>query len=214
MKGASWTLYWLLGLLMMMSDMCLARVPAQEQLKLPLHGSDQEIVKLPVRTLLGLDGKKHTLSGMANGKPVLLVFLQEDPALKRGVRDMNRLAKQLKGKIQVVGVHPDLLGETRKLVRRFGIRFPVLCNPEWAGPPASNWLALIGDRYGCNILITALVLPNGRVLSKFGGYSQWSLQEMFRKLREAGGAKVGISLKSYPKNVVEGHSVIFGLTPP
>jgi peroxiredoxin len=171
-------------------------------------------MKLPMRTFMGLDGKKHTLAGLADGKPVFLVYLDDDPAMKRGARDMNRLSKQLNGRIRVMGIYPDILANTRKFVRKYGIQFPVLCNPEWAGPPASNWLALIGERYGTNILTTALVLPDRRVLGTFGGYSRAPLLEMFQKLRKAGGAKISISLRAYPKNVVEGRSVIYGLTPP
>lgn len=163
---------------------------------------------------MGLDGKKHTLSGLADGKPVLLVHLEKDPTLKRGVRDMNRLTEQLKGKIRVMGIYPYVLDDTRKLVHKYGIRFPVLCNPQWAGPPASDWLALIGDRYGSNVLSIALVWPDGRVLSRSGGYSKTILHEMFQKLRKAGGANIGISLRSYPKVAVSGHGIIYGLTPP
>ena len=181
-------------------------------------GQDQTNVDVPAKLLpfklMGLDGKKYALADVSKGKPVLFVYLERDPALRRGVRDINRLSDLLKNKVRVVGLYAGELAESRRFTRKNHIRFPVFCDTAPFEPDTPVLLRTFGDRYGTNILTMGLVLPDGKIVDRAGGYSQITLRAMFQKLQKATGKRISISLRKFPKQFFCGETRIWGLTPP
>jgi peroxiredoxin len=170
--------------------------------------------KIPEFRLRDLNGKITSFSTVSQGKPVLFIYLESGSEAGKCIRDMNRLSVMLHGKVKVVGIFPDVLHESQAFSRRNHVKFPVLCDTLPIQSDTNSLLASIGDRYGTNVFSTALVLPNRKIVAKYGGYSSDTLKSSFKKLANATDAKLSISLKGFPSRLVSGGTRIFGATPP
>lgn len=165
--------------------------------------------KLPQFKLKGSDGKSYSLSTLSKRNPVLLVFLHDDDdALPRGVKDMNRLAKLLAGKMRVVGVMPNRdVSTVRRFTETHGVKFLVLAG-------GTTLLNQIGEKNGVFVLTTAAVLPDGTLAARESGYSEESLADMIAKAAKLTGRKISVKLSGYPKTRFRGEIISFGLIPP
>ncbi|MBX3119424.1 MAG: hypothetical protein KF784_10185 [Fimbriimonadaceae bacterium] len=157
--------------------------------------------------LQGTDGKMYGPSDMGFGKPTFLVFLSGSQMLREGIRDIRRLAHLLNYKIRVVGIVTDDLNDAVLLKREYGLDFLLLCDGK-------DVVEKLGHYEGTEVFTTAIVMPDGSVLSQSPGYSRTTIKKMLSAVSKKTGSKVSVNLSRFPKKLFGGDKIFWGLPPP
>lgn len=156
----------------------------------------------------GSDGHVHNISELSINRPVFFVYFagfsgsDEEQLQRRAIRDMNRLDRELQGKVQVVGaLVQDDATNVRRFARAMGARFLMLnfvsysevlsvkVQPVYSPVrDLSNWLLYKGRRVGV----------------WFDGYNQSTLREMEKAVLRSANVSLKLDLLHYPTKMIGG----------
>ncbi|HVT11790.1 MAG TPA: hypothetical protein VHE55_05955 [Fimbriimonadaceae bacterium] len=182
--------------------------------------------------LTGSDGRQYTLETLLNGEPVLLFNLELDYAdnwtdyahrkLKgleppNRIADLNRLSRLTKGSMRVVGLTDGRAAQNRWLAKKYGIHF-LLIGPdgtkehELDSMELFDALQLDGGMFQGAIgnLQNAIILPNGKLMAIWPGYSRASLTQVQRIVRRYGGRPLSFPVSSFPRRRQVSHMGLYG----
>jgi hypothetical protein len=179
---------------------------------------------------IGSDGKVYRLRTITSGKPVLIVYLQqkfiplkvengvitkhvyrgfEEP---NGIPDLNRLSAATLGKMRVVGLTDAPGKDLPRLVKESKAKF-LLLGDEHSFSTYGLKMHLLEGRTLYH-LQTALILPSGKLIGVWPGYSRKSLEQVQKILQREVGVALGLKLASFPSKAKVGEGSMYGLPPP
>jgi len=133
--------------------------------------------------LKALDGKLFSLREELMRGPVVLAFFKAScPVCQYAFPFFERLYKAYGHKnVTLVGVSQDDPKATAGFIREFGVTFPVLLDAADAYP--------VSNAYGLTNVPTAFwIAPDGEIEVSSVGWVKADIEEIGRKMAEAGGA--------------------------
>ncbi len=139
--------------------------------------------KAPDFELKALDGKRFSLREELMRSPVVLAFFKVScPVCQYAFPFFERLDKAYGHKnVTLVGVSQDDPKATAGFIREFGVTFPVLLDAPDAYP--------VSNAYGLTNVPTAFwIAPDGEIEVSSVGWVKADVEEIGRKMAEAGGA--------------------------
>ena len=89
--------------------------------------------KAPEFELADQDGRKHTLTALLKGGPLILYFYPADftPGCTKEACSFRDLHQELlRAKLRVVGVSPQDVESHRRFADKHGLNFPLLADPD------------------------------------------------------------------------------------
>lgn len=110
---------------------------------------------------LQLDGTPRTLKAASSQHQLVAFFMEHCAPCIAEIPDLNALAAKHPERLQVVGVSPDALGTTRRIAKRYDIRYATLSE-------AKDSIDHMGVR---SYPLLVLLRPDGRVAAVKRGYS-------------------------------------------
>lgn len=178
--------------------------------------------------LAGSDGRQNTVETLTNGEPVLLfnfefVFSDYVHQVATGleypnrVADLNRLARLTKNSMRVVGLTRATMKDNKRLAKKYGIQFLLLGQDgikehDFDGEGLYQELQLDGGMFQGAIgnLQNALILPNGKLLAIWPGYSRASLTQVKRMVRRYTGKQLSLDVSKFPRRRQVGRMGLYG----
>jgi len=123
-------------------------------------------------------GRKHTLTELAQGKPLLLAFFKVScPTCQYALPFLERIYRgKTQSAIAIYAISQDDPESTRDFNDEFGITMPVLFDKDAEGYPASN-------AYGiAHVTSLFLIEPNGRISLAASGFDKKFMEELGTRL--------------------------------
>jgi peroxiredoxin len=131
--------------------------------------------KAPDFTLVGLDGRDHSLAEiLSKGRAVLAFFKVTCPVCQLTFPFLDRLYQE--GSAQFWAIAQDGARDTREFVSEFGITFPALLDEDSRAYPASNAYRI------SHVPSMFLVEPDGSVSWASNGFSRRELADLGERL--------------------------------
>lgn len=154
------------------------------------------------------DGKTYTNETLFAGKPVLLVYLTpiQSELTNQGLRDWSRLSKELSPYIRVVGI----LGTdaAKSYVKEHRVPFLVVHDVSETKYPLFR--AVLDARWDTAEFWNTLILPSGKPVHLWRGYSRYSVAELLNDIEAHTGTRPRVNLGRYPKQTAAGTTVMYG----
>ncbi len=128
--------------------------------------------------LQDLAGRKHTLSGLSGGNPLLLAFFKVScPTCQYALPFLERIYRdKTQSNIAMYAISQDDAESTRYFDDEFGITMPVLLDSEDEGYPASNAYGL------ANVPSLFLIEPGGRISMAMDGFDKKFMEQLGNRL--------------------------------
>ena len=197
-------------------------------------GSGQKRYKLNDFKLRSTEGRLYHLTSLTAGKPCLIFFLRPtidgvaDPKTgaylrtwlngferPNGVRDINRLASMVKGKMRVAAFSYQSPRILRVLAKAAGIRFLMLGEDGEGSSLGLINQILVGTNWrDLHHLQNVLILPDGTLGAVWPGYSRASLAQMQRIVGDRTGTRLHLDLSKFPRKIQSGQAEMYGLPGP
>lgn len=129
-------------------------------------------------------------ASLTKGKPAILVFLKSGcPSNKDAAKDLNLLAKEVKGKVGFYAFTDSDKGSAAKLKAKLGLTFPVLADP------GAKAIKGFGAKHGLDV---ALLCVDGGVPKVYPGYDRNTFADLSKLIVKHHGPKLNLALAALP----------------